>query len=394
MLTNRDILDSSGHFSVPLAIKKMVTIPDTTLNPEESKGFIERMWDQSNMKYYARKELMKDHTKNIRGISWGTGDFFAPEAEFDSTKIKTAFGSENILLTSKELRAGILIKDKDYEDLNIGTAAQFKAHLFSMAQKRMALELEQLCWLGDTHDLNGYDVDNPRSVDDGWRYWLDNSGTGETYEVTRDGVAQGATLLDASNTVTARASSFTVTTLQAIAEQRIAAPYNLEIKFGRMLKELPSQYTTDGLGDLRYFCNDKVLVDYTEQLQDRGTPLGDMAVMGKTFTTANGIPIIPCPLMPVTMKIDTVDNQKEAWVDTAAVKGTLQSGFPTTGGDLTDVVLTKNNNFGVGIHLELVMEAERSAKDRGNYYYFTTRICTFVGDVVAAVLLKRLKLIG
>ena len=376
MLTNRDLLDASGKFSVQAAIHKMITLPTITLSPEEAAGFVERSWDLSNMKYYARKVPMKYQTKNIRGIAWGTGDFFYPEGQFDKTKVKTAFADDNILLTSKELRAGLLIKDSDYEDLTIGSSAEFKNHLFSMAEKRMAREMEEVCWLGDTQGLNGYGVDNPRSVVDGWRYRLDHSQTGETY---RNASTGSTIILDASNTVTARKSDFAITTLQAIVEQRIAAPFGQEIKFGRMFKEIPSEYTADGVGDLRYFCNDKILVDYTEQLQERGTPLGDLAVMGKTFKTAGGIPIIPCPLMPVTMKIDTVDVQKEAWVPAS--------------GDLTDVVLTKNQNFGIGIHLEIIMEGERSAEDRGNYYYFTTRIDTFVGDVHAAVLCKRMKLL-
>lgn len=390
MLSNRDLLDSSGKFSVQAAIRKMITLPTITLSPEEAAGFIERSWDLSNMKYYARKVNMKYQTKNIKGIAWGTGDFFVPEAEFDSTKIKTQFADDTILLTSKELRGGLLIKDRDYEDLTIGSAAEFKNHLFSMVEKKMAREMEEICWLGDTADLNGYEVDNPRSQVDGWRYRLDHSQSGETYENDSTG---STTILDASNTVTAKASDFALTTTQGIVETKTSAPYAQEIKFGRMYKEMPSEYLADGLADLRYFVNDKILVDYSEQLQERGTELGDMQVMGRTLTTANGIPIVPCPLMPVTMKIDTVDAQKEAWVDTAAVKGTLQSGFPTTGGDLTDAVLTKNGNFGIGIHLELVMEPERSAADRGNYYYFTTRIDTFVGDVHAAVLCKRLKVL-
>lgn len=390
MLTNRDLLDSSGHFSVSAAIRKMLTLPDISLSPEESAGFIEYSWDLSNMKYYARKVNMKYRTKNVRAIDWGSGGFLVPEAEFDSTKIKTEFGASNILLTSKELRGGVLVKDRDYEDLTIGSAAEFKAHLFSMIAKQMAQEMEQICWLSDTEDLNGYDVDNPKSVFDGWRYWLDHSQDGEDYENDSTG---STIILDASNTVTAAASDFTVVTLQAIVENKVAEPYGQEIKFGRMLKELPSQYTVDGLSDLRFFCNDKVLVDYTEMLQERQTTLGDTAIMGKTFTTYGTIPIIPCPLMPTTMKIDTSDVQKEAWVDTEAAKGTLTDSYPTTGGDLLDVVLTKNQNFGIGIHLELLMEAERSAKDRGNYYYFTTRIDIFVQDVHAAVLCKRMKLI-
>lgn len=375
MLTNRELLNRNGVFSLPGAIHKMILLPNATLSAEEADGFIERMWDLSNMKFYARKVKMKSQTKNIRGISWGTGDFFYPEAQFDRSKVKTAFGDDNILLTSKEIRSGLLIKDSDYEDLTIGTAAQFKAHLFSMAAKRMAKEMEEACWIGDAQSLSGFGADNLRGLFDGWRYRLDHSQSGETYVNASTG---STTIMDASNTVTAKAASYTVTTTQGIAEQRTAAPYGLEIKFGRMVQELPSEYFADGgLSELRFFINDKLVSIYSQALQDRGTPLGDMMVKGKKFYVANGIPIIPCPLMPLTMKIDTSDAQKEAWIPAS--------------GDLTDCVLTKNQNFGIGIHVALKMETQRSAVDAGNIYYFRARFDTFVDDVAGAVLCKRLK---
>ena len=374
MLTNRELLNRNGVFSIPGAIHKMILLPNASLSPEEADGFIERMWDLSNMKFYARKVKMKYQTKNIRGLSWGTGDFFYPEAQFDRSKVKTAFGDDNILLTSKEVRAGILIKDSDYEDLTIGTAAQFKAHIFSMAAKRMAREMEEACWIGDAQSLSGFGSENIRGLFDGWRYRLDHSQSGETYENDSSG---STTLMDASNTITGKAASYTVTTTQGIAEQRTAAPYGLEIKFGRMLQELPSEYLADGLGDLRYFINDKLVSIYSQALQDRGTPLGDMMVSGKNHYAANGIPIIPCPLIPLTMKIDASDAQKEAWIPAS--------------GDLTDCVLTKNQNFGIGIHVDLKLETTRSGVDAGNIYYFRSRFDTFVGDVAGAVLCKRLK---
>jgi hypothetical protein len=374
MLTNRELLNRNGYFSIPKAIHKMVLLPNTTLSAEESEGFIERMWDNSRMKLYARKVKMKAQTKNIRALSWGTGDFFYPEAQFDKSKVKTAFGDDTIALASKEVRGGLLIKDSDYEDLTIGTPAQFKAHLFSMLAKRIAREVEECAWIGDTQSLSGFGANNPRSLFDGWRYRLDHSQSGETYENDSTG---STTIMDASNTVTAAAADYTVVTTQGIAEQRTAAPYGLEIKFGRMVQELPSDYMADGIDDLRFFVNDKIVSIYSQALQDRGTPLGDKMVEGRNLYTANGIPIVPCPLIPLTMKIDTVDAQKEAWVPAS--------------GDLTDCVLTKNGNFIIAFHLELKMETARSAEDAGNIYYFRMRFDVAVDDVAGAVLLKRLK---
>lgn len=375
MISNSDLLNKGGVFDLNYAIQKMVSLPAITLSAQEADTFIEWVWDQSTLKTFAKLERMSTATKNIRGLGWGSSRFLVPEAEFDSTKVTTTFSEELIQLTSKEFRGAILIKDSDLEDINIGSANQFKDHIMSMAAKKMAEELEEICWIGDTASLSGFAVDDARSMVDGWRYRLDNSQSGETYE---NSVTGSTTLLDASNTVTDRAADFTITTSNGIVETSASPPYPQEIKFDKMRLHLPSQYKMGGLGNLRYLCNDQVLDNYTTALQERGTTLGDMAVMGKNFTVCGGVPIMPVPLMPVTMEIYAA-GQKE--------------NYDAANGDLTDAVLTVKDNFVLGIQLDIVLEAERSAADRGNYYYFTTRIDTAVADVAAAVLLKRAKIV-
>jgi len=390
MLDNQALLGGREPFSVTAAIAKMVALPALTLSPVEGERFIEKAWDLSKMKLYARRVPMKGRTLNIQSVSWGSGDFFHPEGQFNVNSVRTEFGSGTQLLTSQELRAGMLIKDSDYEDLTIGTAAQFKAHIFSMAQKRMAKELEEICWMGDTADLSAFADTNPRSVVDGWRYRIDHSQSGETYEDDDSTLDErSAVILDASNTVTAAAADYGITTAQTIVETDASAPYEQEIKFNNMIKYLPAQYKMLGLSNLRYLTNDKIVTDYHQALQARQTALGDnMIVRGESVPQVGMIPIIGTPLMPTNMKIDVSDVQKEAWV---VANGDLTDDAESGAGDLVDCILTPDQNLGIGIQLAVVMEAERSAQDRGNIYYFTTRIAPFVGDVAAVVLLKRLK---
>ena len=382
MLSSRQMINGKLAFSVHEAITKFHSLPAITLPAEEAGTFIEWAWDQSMLKNYARLETMADQTKNVRGLGFGDGRFFVPEGKFDAAKVKTTFAEDTVQLSTKEFRAAILIKDSDLEDINVTTEAAFKAHLMSIVTKKMAEELEEIAWISDAQSLSGFAEDDARGELDGWRYGLDHSQSGEAYE---NSVTGSTILLDASNTITGKAASFAISSTDGIVETDSSAPYHQDIKFGLMKKYMPSEYKKGGVGNLRYFVNDQILDDYTQQLQARGTPVGDTAIFGQNFKTYGGIPIIPVPLLPTTMKIDTVDTQKEVF--------TAASGTTATGGDLTDALLTVNQNLMLGIQLKIIMEPERSAADRGTFIYFTMRIDAKNVDVHAAVLCKRLKVL-
>lgn len=372
MLDNRQFLDMATKHAY---FSKMVSLPEITLLPEEADRFIEAVWDLSSMKNHARLVKMKSQTKNVRAIGFGSGRILVPGDEFDQSKYKKQFAENKIELSAKEFRAGVLIKDSDLEDINVGSAAEFKSTLLSMCRKQMARELDEIYWIGDTHGLSGFANDDARSELDGWRYQFDNSQATETYF---NDVTGACIIMDASNTVTAKKANYTLSVTDGIAEQASGVPYNWEFKWVAMQKYLPPEYKLDGLKKLRYFMNDMVVDNYIEALMNRSTPLGDAVLTGKGTLHFGMIPVVPCPLMPTTM----------------AIKDAGQHEFydPTTPGDLTDCLLTHEQNLIIGIQKEIQLEVERSAADRGNYFFFTIRTDAKIEDVHAAVFLKRLKI--
>lgn len=372
MRSNRDLLSMVGKIDT---IQKMVALPTITLAAQEADRFIEYVWDESKLKNHARLVRMASSTKNIRGLGIGTDRILKPSATFSSSDYKKTYTENLIQLTSKELRCCLVIFDSDLEDINVGNAAQLKNHIMSMGTKKIANELDEIYWIGDTQSLSSFASDDARSQIDGWRYRLDHSQSGETYE---NSVTGSTIILDASNTVTAKAADFDLTTSQGIEEQDTSAPYNQEFKFDLMIEKLPSKYKLGGLSSLRFFLNDQVAQRYVRALSKRATPIGDAAIQGKVPLSYGTIPIVTLPLMPTQMIINTSDAQKEN-LDTS------------TPGDLTDCVLTHEANFIIGVQKEIQMEAERSAADRANYFFFTLRVDVAIENVNAVVLLKRLK---
>jgi hypothetical protein len=372
MRSNRELLSMSKKVELMKGLISMATI---TLSPDEADRFIDYVWDRSVMKNNARLEKMAHKQKYVRGLGLGTTRILHPADTFTSADYKKSLDHDSILLDSEELRACIVVYDRDLEDITVVSGAEFKNMVMGMVTKKLAEELDELYWIADAQSLSGFAATDARSKIDGWRYRLDHSQSGETYE---NDVTGSTVILDASNTVTAKAASYTLTTSQGIAEQNSSDPYNWEFKFGKMIQHLPSQYKTGGLANLRFFLNDQIEQNYIDALAARSTILGDNAILGTAPLKYGLVPIVTCPLMPTTMKIDTVDTQKEAL---------------KADGTLTDCLLTHANNLIIGVQLEIQVEAERSAADRATYFFYTLRTDAAVGDVAGAVLLKRLKVV-
>lgn len=373
MLMTRDFLKMSQKIEF---IQKMISLPEITLLADEADKFIELVWDQSILKKNARLVKMSSSKKNIRQIGIGTTRILHPEAYFTTSGYKKEFVNNDITLNTEELRACVVIKDSDLEDINVGTAAQFKAQLMSMVTKKLANELDEIYWIADKESLSGFEDTDARSVLNGFRYQLDHSQADEAYE---NDVTGKTIILDASNTVTAKAASYNYVTKQAIVERNDEEPFDTEYKFDKMVQYLPSEYKMDGLTNFRFFVNDQIAQNFTSQIIERSTALGDKVLTGEIPLRYGVIPIVQMPLMPTKMKIKPDDVQHEY--------------LYTADGNLTDCVLTHWQNFVIGIQTEIQFEAERSAADRATYFFYTIRTDCAMEDVHAAVLLKRLKII-
>lgn len=372
MRSNREYLDMAKKIE---SIQKMIALPNITFSAEEADRFIEGVWDESVMSKNARLVKMASATKNVRHIGIGTADILKPAATFGSSDYKDTFDENNVQLSSNHFRAALVIHDEDLEDLTVGSPAQLKSTIMSMAQKKIASELDLAYWIADTQNLSGFASTDIKSTFDGWRYQLDNSQSGETYE---NDVTGSCVLMDASNVITGKAGSFDLATTQGIVEQDSNAPYNQEYKFAKMLQYYPSEYKMGGLSKLRFFVNDQIALNYIEALSDRATALGDAIITGKQQLSYGTVPIVQCPLMPTVMEIYAA-GQKE--------------NYDATNGDLTDCLLTHENNLIVGIQRKITMESERSAADEANYFFFSLRVDVAIEDVYACLLTKRLKVV-
>jgi len=344
-------------------IQKMVSLPSISLEAEEADRFIDYIVDESVlMKNVARTVKMTRETKNIRALGVGTGKFLRPASTFSSSNYLKELTTEKITLTSKKVRGCVAIYDDDLEDVTgIESAAAFKDQVMRMVAAKIANELEEAFYIGDTAGHSGFGSDDIRSLWDGWSYRIRNADTaGDTYENAVTGLSH---ILHAD-------SDFDLGSVnQRIATQNSSAPYNWEFKFSKPLKTLPSKYKMAGLSNLRFCCNDQVVQDYIDALAARSTILGDQAILGAEKGLKFGqVPIVPCPLIPTNLDDDGVYG----------------------GGSHTELLLTPKDNLIVGIQRSIKIEAQREAADEATYWFYSMRADVAVENVNACVLVVEL----
>lgn len=410
MLSNRQLLSKRE------AIAKMVALPNIVLSAQEADRFIDYIVDQSRLKNTARIVRMNKPTKNIRALGIGTTAFLHPGATFTSSNYLRTLVDQKIELVSKKVRGCVVIHDDDLED-NI-EADGFADHVMRMVAARIANELEEAMYIGDTHGLGSFADTDIRSLWDGWRYRIMHASvSGDSYynsvsgapviitarsedaaatsteysagDIVRPATANGyiyicqtagtssasaptwptvigTTVVD--GTVTWRCYGYDCDIAGGIAAQNTSAPYNWEFKYQRMLKRLPSIYKTAGLGNLRFLHSDQVTQDYVNALAARSTILGDQAIMGAAPLQFGKVPLIDCPLMPTTLDED----------------GVIDSG------SYTDTILTPKGNLIIGIQRELKIESQRIAADESTYWFYSMRADVAIENVNAAVMLMNL----
>jgi len=411
MKSNKQMLSKKEY------IEKMIALPSIVLEAEEADRFIDYIVDESVLKNSARIVKMEKETKNVRALGLGDSRFLYPGDTFNSTNYTKQGTEHKIPLVSKKMRGCIVIYDDDLED-NIEADA-FADHLMRMVAGKIANELEEIFWIGDTASVGGFANTDLRSRFDGWRYRIKFSQASTGYLSGHYNAVSGrATLMTAKNatdyttgvktqgtivepttpngfvyictvagtatgeptwptvlggtvtdgTVTWRCHAYDCALAGKIAEQNGSAPYNWEFKYGNMLKKLPSKYKKVGLANLRFFQSDQLAQDYIDALSARATILGDKAILGQGPLQYGQVKIVPCPLMPVTMS--------EAGVLGAGTYG--------------DTLLTPKGNLVIGIQRSLKIESQRMAADEATYWFYSMRADNAIENVNACVLLENL----
>jgi len=358
----------------------LISMPTISLSPEEADRFIDYIVDQSVMKNYARIERMSRTEKNIRAIGFGDARFLYPADNFDESKYKKQWTHNKITLVTKKARGAIAVFDDDLEDVrHIENEDAFMDHLMKIVTRKIANELEEAYYIGDTHGLNGFSNDDIRSLWDGWRYIINHSQSGQQYY---NEVTGGAYILDAclcesgSSCPSGSADPDAVFQFPGqIAEQDPNPPYNWEFKYHHMLKRMPSKYKqNNGLANMVFFNSDLVTQDYLEALSQRGTALGDAIFTGKMEPAYGRVKIVDVPLLPTNLGQDSDG--------TYGLIG---------GGEYTDVLLTPKNNLIVGIQRDIKIETQRVPADEATYVFYSIRTTVAIENVNAVVFLRCLE---
>ena len=360
MFTNKAFLSNKKQFT------KMVSLPNITLAAEEADQFLDYIIDQSVMKNRARFVKMAKPTKNIRALGLGTGDFLRPAATFGASEYKKTLAQQKIELVSKPVRGCLVIHDDDLQDNIEGPA--FADHLMRMVTKQIANELDDAYWIGDTGAGNAYGDTDIKSLWDGWRFRIANGDTdGDTYY---NSVSGGSVVLDATDDATFFLEGGQIAMVQN------AAPYLWDFKYAKILSTMPSKYKTVGLANFAFYHSDQVTQNYREALTARNTVMGDSAIIGGGPLHYGEVPIVSCPLMPVTMAGDTQATEK------------------ATTGAYADVLLTPNGNLIIGMQKEITIEAQREAADQSTYWFYSMRADPAIENVNACVMARKLVITG
>jgi hypothetical protein len=374
-MRTKDMLNRKLRFDKSF---NLISIPEISLPPAEADQFLTYITDQSVFQRYARVVKMDRPEQEIDAIGFGTGEFLFPAKSFNEAKYKKQFIHNRITLRSQEFRGALAIFDRDVEDIKYRMSEDELTNMYmGIITKKIANQLDLAYYIADSHGLNGWGVDDIRSTFDGWRYIINHSALGGLYynNVTGSAHIKHACLCESGPGCDEAQQDPDAEFRFAgmIVEQDPNPPYNLEIKYHRMIKNMPSQYKQDpGLGNMVFLNSDLVTQDYLESLSQRiGSALADAVILGKQEAVYGKVPIIDVPLMPTNLGQDA------------------DLTFGLVGGNAyTDVLLTPKNNLIVGMQLDVKIETERSAKDQATYVYYTMRATAAIENVDAIVFLN------
>lgn len=350
MMKNKDIVDLSKATHAGSGV---------TLSIEEADKFIDYLEDLSVLTKNARIERMTKPEKNINAVGFETGQFLYPAETFSSSDYKTDFDGNQIKLTTKKLRGCVAIFDDDKEDYKAQPNLDWNATILKLIAKKVANQIEEIAWISDTQSLGGFAATDPRSLFDGWRYQINNSQSGETYE---NDVIGSAVILDAS--IGSGGADFDLA--GAIAVKDSSAPYAWEFKYKNMLKAMDPRYARVAAKDLRFWNHDKLTLDYNGAVADRATVAGDNALIGNVQNVFSNTPIVSAPGMSITL-------------NSSGVHG---------GGSYSDSLLTPAKNLIWGIQRSLTLEFFRDAAGERDLWFYSVRMDFAVENVNACVLTK------
>lgn len=132
---------------------------------------------------------------------------------------------------------------------------------------------------------------------------------------------------------------------------------------GLMFRALPDKYKRH-YGDLRFYFAPALAQDWHDTFADRGTWMGDKALLGGQVPPYMGVPIVSVPAIPTNLE---------------GIRGFQGSG-------LSYGFLTPRDNLIFGIHREIRIDKDKDVLRGVNIYAITTRVAVEFENDDAVVL--------
>lgn len=256
------------------------------LQPEQGAAFIRKLIKEPTIIRQARVVEMQAPQRKINKIGFATRilrkaasgtALGAPSVSGLGGRAKPT--TEQLTLTTQEVIAQVNLPYEVLEDnieraeaatnspSNSPWSSGLQETLVTLIAERAALDMEELCLLGDTSYTNGSDSDDQAylSMFDGWLK-----------------LAAGV------NGHVVNVNNATVT----------------KEMFKAGMKSMPVQYLRN-LNSLKHFLSVYQVTEYRDTLANRVGGLGDAAVQGQTSVSPYGVPLEAAQLMPETKGLFT-----------------------------------------------------------------------------------------
>lgn len=418
-------------------IEKMISLPTIVLAAEEADRFIDYIVDESVLKNNARVEKMAKETKNIRALGIEQR-FLYPEAGFSSTDYLKTLSTQKISLVSKKVRGCVAIYDDDLEDNIEGDS--FADHVMKMVAAKIANELDEAFWIGDTAGLAGFAADDIRSIWDGWRYRIRysqvatdaywNKVTGRGTLMTAGNEAPwivGTAVLAGAICEPTTPNGFVYIALDAGTTDGANEP-TWPTTLGAIVVD------NAGVNSITWRCH-----AYDCTLNGTAGTLGTVAPTGSKiveqaaavpynweFKYGNMLKKLPSKYKKVglgNLRFFSSDQIVQDYVNALAARSTIlgdqavigkaplqfgqvpivpaplmgttmsggvQGGGVYGGGSHADCLLTPKNNLIVGIQRNIKIESQRVPADEATYWFYSMRADTAIENVNACVLMEKL----
>jgi len=286
------------------------------LGPEQAQKFTDLVVDQSVMLKEARVVRMRSAVTEIDRIAT-TGRVSQLKSEGVAPESLSEAAFSKVMLTAVDIITPFELTFEALEDNIAG--GNLEETVIRVMAKQTATDLEELAVQGD-----GGSEDPFLAGMDGWRVLGDDGHVVDLEGATLDKDALGA-----------------------------------------MFRALPDRYKRN-YGNLRFYFAPALSQDWHDTFADRGTSIGDKALLGAQVPSYMGVPLITVPAIPTDLD------------------GILEH----EGTNLSYGFLTPRDNLIFGIHREIRIDKDKDVLRGVNIYAITTRVAVeFENDdaVVVAV---------